>query len=251
MHDDPSDRGRVSAPSGPDSGFASIYAEVRDRVCLLVYPPGTMLSENRLAREFGVSRTPIRRALQMLEFDGLVVSTHGVGTIVTTLDMRYLKQVYALRLKLLDLVAELPSGTVTDSDLTLLEGLLDRTVALRDAPPDPVALARAYQSFNEEVNRVIGNRPLREIADRHYYQTARVWLQLLPEMDWRQEVDAITDEITNTVAALRDADLRRLSEVRRHHFQWCLRRMNAVLVGQNLVEAVLPPEGGEHRLGRS
>jgi DNA-binding GntR family transcriptional regulator len=251
MHEERYRAAEEPSPTSPDSSYASIYGAVRDRICLLVYPPGTMLSENRLAREFGVSRTPIRRVLQALEFDGLVASTHGVGTMVTTLDMRYLKQVYALRLKLLEIVAELPAGAVSDGDLTILEELLERARALRDTEPDPAALARVYQSFNEELSRVIGNRPLREIADRYFYQTARVWLQLLPEMDWRQEVDAIVDEISEVVTALRAFDWRRLAAVRRHHFQWCLRRMNAVLAGQDLVEAVLPPEGGEHRLAPS
>jgi DNA-binding GntR family transcriptional regulator len=231
------------SPAQGDRSVGAIYTAVRDRICLLVYPPGTMLSENKLGKEFGVSRTPVRRVLQRLEFDGLVESTHGVGTIVTSLDLRELKQVYALRLKLIDLIAELPPGTVTAGDLEILETLRARVEALRHGESDPRALAATYQAFNQELSRVIGNRPLREISDRYFHQTSRVWLQLLPEMDWPQEVDAVAEEIGEVADALRAKDLRRVSEVRRRHFQACLRRMNPVLVGQDLVGAVLPQEG--------
>ena len=215
------------------NGHEEIHAEMRERIALLVYPPGTMLSENRLAEEFGVSRTPIRRVLHRLEFEGLISVKHGVGTIVTPIDMVYLKQVYELRFKLIDLIAELSPAHVSAGDLAILEGLLGEARALR-AEPDTLALARLYLRFSEELLRAIGNRPLREIADRLFHQTSRVWFQLLPAMDWDEEVDAIVDEIGEVLAALRARDMRRVSETRRRHFEACLQRINRHLSGSGL-----------------
>ena len=42
--------------------FERLYRTLRDRICLLEYPPGTRLSEGELAEEFAISRTPVRRA---------------------------------------------------------------------------------------------------------------------------------------------------------------------------------------------
>ena len=64
--------------------FERIYGIIRDRICLLDYAPGMRLGEEELAKEFGVSRTPIRRVLSRLETEGLLESRHGVGTFVTT-----------------------------------------------------------------------------------------------------------------------------------------------------------------------
>jgi DNA-binding GntR family transcriptional regulator len=239
---DGSDDTTMDGPSR--TSFRALYTELRDRICLLDYPPGTVLSENKLAAEFGVSRTPIRRVLHALEFDGLVESKQALGTIVTALDLRELKQVYALRLKLIDLVAELPPGPVTDRDIALLDDLGTRVAALRDSDAQPRALGALYQAFHQELGRLTGNRPLREITDRFFHQTSRVWLQLLPEMTWATEVDAIEEEIGAIRDALVAKDLRRVSEVRRHHFQACLRRMNAVLAGQDLVDEVLRAADG-------
>ena len=43
-----------------------IYLEMRRRICLLDYQPGTRLNERELAAEFGISRTPMRDVLQKL-----------------------------------------------------------------------------------------------------------------------------------------------------------------------------------------
>jgi DNA-binding GntR family transcriptional regulator len=45
---------------------------LRDRILSGTYPPGSQLSQEALAREFSISRTPLRDALKLLERDGLV-----------------------------------------------------------------------------------------------------------------------------------------------------------------------------------
>lgn len=231
------------APSRGDAGFERMHRALRRRIALLDHPPGALLSENKLAAEFGVSRTPIRKVLHALEFEGLVEIAPGVGTIVTALDLRYLKQVYALRLRLIDLIGELPLAPLSAPDAALLEGLRQRAAALRGVDPDPRALAEVYLDFHEALLRVIANRPLREVSDRLFVQTSRMWLQLLPEMDWATEVDTALEELTDVTQALRDRDGARVAEVRRAHFRAMLQRMNAVLAGDDLVGGVLPREG--------
>jgi len=140
-------------------------------------------------------------------------------------------------------IRDRPLATLSDPDAALLEGLRQRTAALRDAEPDPRGLAEAYLDFHATVLRVIANRPLREISDRYFVQTSRMWLQLLPEMDWPSEVDTVLQELTDVTQALRERDAVRVAEVRRTHFRGVLQRMNAVLAGDDLVGGVLPREG--------
>jgi DNA-binding GntR family transcriptional regulator len=71
-----------------------MYKEIRDRICLLTYPPGTVLREADFANEFGVSRTPVRQVLQRLQFEGLVEAKNGVGTIVTGVQLSTFKDAY-------------------------------------------------------------------------------------------------------------------------------------------------------------
>lgn len=232
-------KGRGGASGGGARvGVDAIHAELRDRISLLHYAPGEMLSENALAEEFGVSRTPVRQALQRLEFEGLVASRRGIGTMVTTVDLMYLREVFALRLKLIDVIGELSPGRVTEADIALLHAVRDDVESLVERR-DPTALARHYVRFNRELSRAIGNQPLREIADRLFYQTARVWMQILRDLDWRTEVEAVIDEIERVTEALRRGDMREVAHVRREHMVAMLRRLNAYL------GHVLPAEESE------
>ncbi|MEM8689161.1 MAG: winged helix-turn-helix domain-containing protein [Pseudomonadota bacterium] len=72
----------------PKQRAKQIYEELRERICLLDYKPGEIIKERDLADEFGVSRTPLRRVLQMLENDGLIQSKQGHGTVVAEIDLQ-------------------------------------------------------------------------------------------------------------------------------------------------------------------
>lgn len=211
-----------------NTDFDSLYKEIRTRIYLTEYPPGAALREEELAAEFGVSRTPIRRVLHRLEFEGLVISQRGLGTLVTTVDVKALKDVYAFRLKLVKLVGELSSPRITEEHITALEQLRDKVKKVQ-AHYDPKALALLYLEFHEEMMKLITNRPLRQIYDQLFHQTARVWLQLLPELDWEEEALAVYEEIRDVIKSLRANDMVTLATVRRNQLAMVLHRINAYL----------------------
>jgi DNA-binding GntR family transcriptional regulator len=95
------------------SRFQRIYKAIRERICLLEYAPGTVLNEGQLADEFEVSRTPIRNVLQRLNYEGLLKTRNGVGTIVSEVDIKTFKDIYALRMSLAESMGELSPVTPT------------------------------------------------------------------------------------------------------------------------------------------
>ncbi len=208
--------------------FEAIYRDIRTRICLLTYEPGAMLSENALATEYGVSRTPIRRILQRLEFEGLVTTKQGVGTLVTTIDIRQLKEVYALRIKLAELIGDLSSPPPADADFSLLDELSARCDAMRNEQ-DYGALGQLNLDFNDFLISFISNKPLQEISNRLYYQTARVWPQILPDLDWEEEVDYMGTEIKQIAEALRRGDMRQVGQIRRDQIAMSLTRIQRYL----------------------
>lgn len=195
---------------------------------MLKYPPGEMLSENALAAEFNISRTPMRRILRLLEFEGLVISRQGVGTLVTTADLKSLKEVYLLRIKLAEIIGDLSPTPSADGDISVLDSLLEQCEQMRDHRNDE-ALGRINMEFNDALVRFISNRPLREISDRLYYQTARIWPQILPDMDWKEEVDYMCAEVRQIAEALRQGDMQQVGQVRRSHISMSLSRIQRYL----------------------
>lgn len=206
----------------------TIYKQILERICLLEHPPGAMLSENALASEYGVSRSVMRRVLWKLEQDGLINISKGSGAVVTAVDIKSLKEVYVVRQKLIELVGELRPARIADDIMTNLETLLQQTRQIRDQY-DPRALARLYYAFHLEMLKTIRNTFLKEITGKLYHRTARVWLQLLPDLDWEEEVDLMADEIQRVLEALPNDDMPTVAEVRREHMAMLLQRINNYL----------------------
>ncbi|MCZ7598813.1 MAG: GntR family transcriptional regulator [Gammaproteobacteria bacterium] len=153
-----------------------IYQNLRREICLLDLPPGLVLREQDLADRFNVSRTPIRNVLGRLTADGLVESRQGVGTTVTTLDTRDVLDIYFVRATLSEAIGDSQPHPPASDTLHALEELSRRCDTLRGE-----AAVRRYGEINLELHShifsIVGNRPLREISDRLFYQTARIWFQ--------------------------------------------------------------------------
>ncbi len=204
-----------------------LYGVLRSRICLLTYPPGSRLSEEALANEFGTSRTPLRRALARLEDEGLVVSRHGVGTIVTDVDLSELAQTYALRLELAQLAGTLSPRAVTDAVMAESGTFVERGLRLV-ADPDPRAFAELNMAYHSFGLSLCGNDALRETADRLYFRTARIWLKAIPGLDLAEECAIFLQEMRETRAALAVADLHAAALVRRAHISMSFQRLSGL-----------------------
>jgi DNA-binding GntR family transcriptional regulator len=201
-----------------------IYRILRDRICLLEYAPGSLISEEELAQEFEVSRTPVRRVLGRLESEGLVQSVHGVGTLVTDPDIEELQQVYHLRLELALLVGKLTPIPRTNKDLDRIRALIARCDA-DSRNSDQRAFLRLNLDFFQEINAMTGNQPLREISERLYFQVARVVLKLMPKLGVAEEFTAFRREMEETLAAAEIGDYDAIGHIRRAHISMSFRRM--------------------------
>jgi DNA-binding GntR family transcriptional regulator len=204
--------------------FERIYKAIRDRICLLEDQPGERLGEEELAREFHVSRTPIRRVLSKLESEGLLESRHGVGTFVTDVDIDSLAQVYQLRMELAELLGKLDPIPRSEDDLARVRALLVRCDKLL-TKPDAKAYARLNMDFFQELGAMIGNAPLREISERLYYQTTRIWLKSVPRLNLRDEIVVFRREMADILAAMEVGDLEAVGHIRRSHISMSVKRM--------------------------
>ncbi len=211
--------------------FDRIYKTIRERISLLEYAPGTVLNEGLLAEEFGVSRTPVRSVLQRLNYEGLVTTRNGVGTIVTEVDVKTFKDIYALRMRLAEDLGVLSPVSAKPEVLEELRSLQRRARNLGDGAPDYTAYARLCNDFHEQLLELSGNMVLREMTDLLYYRAARVWLAFLPNVDWKEALQVLESEITDTIRALELDDMQGVGNVRRQYLYMLLKTIGRYLVG--------------------
>jgi len=217
-------RRRAPRPTPSRERFERLYRTIRDRICLFEYPPGGRLSEEELAEEFSVSRTPVRRVLGRLEADGLIEARHGVGHIVTRVRLEELAQIYQLRMELAVLIGRLSPIPRKKEDLDRIRALIARCDALAKAP-EYKALAQLNMDFFSEIAAMTGNTPLREISERLYFQTSRAWLHVAPRLDLAEEFAIFRREMEDVLAAAEAGDLDAVGHIRRAHISMSFARM--------------------------
>jgi DNA-binding GntR family transcriptional regulator len=79
--------------------------EIRGAILSGALLPGTRIKQEELAARLGVSREPVRRALLLLQREGLVSTAPGRTATVASLDRRFIADVYELREVIEGLVA--------------------------------------------------------------------------------------------------------------------------------------------------
>lgn len=239
--DNPS-TGRRAADASPwRARFDTIYLRLRERIVLLHYAPGARLDIDALAGEFGVSRTPIRSVLQQLERDGLAITRHGVGTSVTEIDFAHLREATELRMYLCEIIGALEPRQPDGAILAALDGLREDCGRL-PAAIDIAGFARIDMRLHDCKCGLIGNQPLRRIYDELYYRTVRMWFHLLPRLSWREEVDALAEDVRMTRRALARGDVAAMGHLTRNAISDGLFRIGDLFAGRAAADPQRPDQ---------
>jgi DNA-binding GntR family transcriptional regulator len=154
---DTTSRGRGRAGSRREQ----VYADLRRRLMIGEFGVQTRLGEERLAADFGVSRTPVREALIRLAADGLLVRRDS-GYFPVLPDLTDLRDLYELRItiELRGLARALDTETIVH-DANLLEPLLREWQSLSaDPPPADPQFVQIDEDFHLTLSRASGNPAL-------------------------------------------------------------------------------------------
>ena len=136
------------------SGNKDAYDLILEAIDSHLYKPGDRLVESDLAERFGMSRTPIREALQRLETQSLL-TRDGRSLIVASLDHTQLAELYVVRGELEGLAARLAANHATPEEVGVLRDMLEED---RDLAGDPDALSRANRRFHKQIHLASHNR---------------------------------------------------------------------------------------------
>ena len=186
------------------------YSLILEAIDVGVYKPGDRLVESDLADRFGVSRTPIREALQRLETQSLL-TRDGRSLIVSSLDHSQMAELYIVRAELEGLAANLAAKHATSEEIKVLQDMVDSD---RKIISDPSSLARSNRRFHKQIHLASHNRFLIKQLDLVHRSMALMATTSLAA-DGRGAM--AVEEHQAIVTAIADGDSTEASEKLRNH----------------------------------
>lgn len=134
----------------------AVTEDLRERIVSGALPVGTVLRQEELARELGVSRTPLREAITFLQAEGLVRNDTHKGAVVRKPTQAELEEAYLIRETLEGLAARLAAEQRRPQDVERVRSILDKF----SATDNPDEWARLNTSFHMEIYALSGRRQL-------------------------------------------------------------------------------------------
>ncbi len=175
--------------------------------------PGTSLDETMLAREFAVSRTPIREAIRQLEMTGLAEARPHRGAVVCDVSPERLDDMFTVMRELEALCARLAAASMTGDERMGLRAMHDASAALvKDEHRDGYVVAN--DAFHDAIYDASRNAFLAET-------TRQVRLRLSPfrraQIEGRGRMARSFDEHERIVAAFERGDAAAVEAEMRAH----------------------------------
>jgi DNA-binding GntR family transcriptional regulator len=179
-----------------------VYTQLRDQILSGTYARGTALTEIRVSKDLGVSRTPIREAFSQLLLDGLVKATPNKGIVVEGLDQNDLLDWYDLRIRMEGMAAEKATAHLTPAVAAELEQTIAQARQLL-ANGQLEALLQQDAHFHDLIFRTSGSKVLQNFLNpiAHYTRQSRKISLANPE-----RARAVLEEHTQILNAMKTGD---------------------------------------------
>jgi DNA-binding GntR family transcriptional regulator len=191
------------------------YSNIKEAIRLARLQPGQALSETRLSRQLGISRTPVREALQMLAQEGLVQIIPGRAVTVASPTVQDVMDAIHVRLLLEPEVVRLAAKHITP---TQLETLQQAQAGLKQAIAnnDRAAWSRADNVYHETICAACPNQLLGELAIQ--YRNRVSYLSIDAQGNF-ERLAVCTDEHRQIVDAIAAHDSELAAQTMRDHIE--------------------------------
>ncbi len=200
----------------------SVYQKLKNGIRKRDIKQGSQLVEITLARQFGVSRTPIRSAIKKLEAEGLVNTVPNRGAFIITPTRREIKETFQVRSELEQMAAGLAASFITDQQVDELNRLIQKETRIFNKT-DLEEYYILNDTFHLAIAEISGNKVLhshiRMLLDRTRLflilfdpfctlefsptlQSHQAIVDALAERAPQKARDAVRDHVRNTISDL-------------------------------------------------
>lgn len=197
----------------------TVYHRLRDQILHLELPPGAAVSEIETAARYNVSRTPVRDAFKILEWEGLLEIRPHIGTFVTRIDLHMISDILYMRETLEQAVfKELAQNFNADKADPLKACLLrQQELIASDMPADE--LSRAFitedNAFHYELYKLAGRENAFMLFNTFIAQYER--FRTFLNMEGKNSLQKLYDEHAELFRCIAEQDFDTLTKLTSNH----------------------------------
>ncbi|WP_156291587.1 GntR family transcriptional regulator [Oceanobacillus salinisoli] len=198
----PTNHEKPARQSAKDSAFNQLQQWIIDGTLL----PGEKINDTELAQALGVSRTPVRESLQLLEAQGFVKMYPGKATQVTEVERSSIKELLPPLAVLQALSAELAIQNLNDETIALLENTNNRfEEAIRSE--NYYSALKIDEKFHDIIVDTANNKYIKSIIESLQAHVRRLFFHnsiILTEhsiIDHAKIIDLLKKEDVDTLTA--------------------------------------------------
>ena len=184
-----------------------------------LYKPGDHLTEERVARDLGVSRTPVREALSQLDINRLLVSRKNGGYLIRSFSVEEIAHIFEVRTLVEPYAIACIANQHTEEQFQALVHSLEKEIQHAD-DKNPDAFSKANEEFRNALFNGLANTELKRCITQfdHYMQLIR--LVTLSQLATRRIVIEGHQEILAAISAhdekrVRQAMIRHIDNARK------------------------------------
>jgi len=210
---------------GERSRSVSIYNTLAERIITWSYSPGHRFTEEELCCEFGVSRSPVREALNSLVSARLIEKEAHKGYSVRLIDLREVNELYDTRLVLeLEVVSLLCNKGI---EASLLKELRTRWQAIVDRLPEVVGVS-AFEDelFHDSLSQAAGNEVLAQLLSDI---SRRIHFVRLSDITDPQRLERTSHDHLKLLDALEKQDCKEAQQIMRLNILWGKEKVDSAI----------------------
>ena len=190
-----------------------VFKTLRQAILKGNLSPGERLVEIRLAKDLGVSRTPIREAIRMLELEGLVIMIPRRGAEVAGITGKSLRDVLEVRKALEELAIEIACERMDEEDIRELNLAMDDFKKAVEKM-DLIEIAKSDEHFHDVIFKATDNDKLMLLVGNLREQMYRYRIEYIKDADKRA---LLVTEHEGILKALKERNVAMAKEQIRQH----------------------------------
>ncbi|MFZ3591362.1 GntR family transcriptional regulator [Bacillus sp. DJP31] len=206
--------------------YEQFYHSIKNMIFDGVFQPGERIVENQLAKEFNVSKSPIREAIRMLEREGLVILDDKSRVIVYKPTLKDVEEIYFCRKALESFAVGLTTKIATDEEIAKIERLLYDTEKAIEEKLEPKRIIKLNETFHSMIIEFTQNSRLEKQLSE-----LRSLMYFFRIMNFKGEsrAEAILQQHREIFELIKKRDANKASEAMVNHLQLDLDNLTSYL----------------------